>query len=96
MSPGIEEEERCGGPPTSPPSRLMKPPPSAREEERPVAVRPSHLLHTRGRRSGVVVAGASHLLARGRRSGVTQGRSEPPIAVSGVLLHELRMLANHD
>jgi hypothetical protein len=31
--------------------------------------RASHLLYTQGRRSGVVTAGASHLMARGRRSG---------------------------
>jgi hypothetical protein len=44
-----------------------------------------------------MMARASYLLhARGRRSGVAQGRSEPPVAVSGLLLHELYMLlANH-
>jgi hypothetical protein len=42
-----------------------------------------------------MVARASHLLARGRRSGAAQGRSEPPVAISGLPLHELRMLANH-
>jgi hypothetical protein len=44
----------------------------------------------------VVVARASHLLAaRERRGGVARGRSEPPVAVSGLPLRELRVLANH-
>jgi hypothetical protein len=55
----------------------------------------SHLLHTRGRRSGAVVARASHLMARGRRSGASRGRSKPLIVVSGLPLRELRVLANH-
>jgi hypothetical protein len=39
------------------------------------------------------VTRASHLLhTRWRRSGRTQGRSEPPVVVSGLPLHELRML----
>jgi hypothetical protein len=42
-----------------------------------------------------VATGASHLLARGRRSSAARGRSEPPIAVLGPPLRELRMLANH-
>jgi hypothetical protein len=48
----------------------------------------------RGRRSGVVAAKASHLLVRGRRRrGVARERSEPLVAVSGMPLHELLMLA---
>jgi hypothetical protein len=53
-----------------------------------VVARASHLLHTRGRRSGVVAARDSHLLVRGRRSGVTRGRNKPPIAVSGLASSE--------
>jgi hypothetical protein len=40
------------------------------------------------------MTGASHLLARGR-SGAARGSSEPLIAVLGLPLRELRMLANH-
>jgi hypothetical protein len=40
----------------------------------------------------VVMARASHLLARGRRKSPARGRSEPPVAVSGMLIRELRML----
>jgi hypothetical protein len=47
----------------------------------------------RGRRSGVVAATASHLLVRGRRRGVARERSEPLVAVSGMPLRELLMLA---
>jgi hypothetical protein len=59
-----------------------------------VAARASYLLHMRGRRTGVVAAVASHLVAQGR-SGAAQGRSKPPIVVSGLPLRELRMFANH-
>jgi hypothetical protein len=58
-------------------------------------------IHTRvirwSRRNSVAAVRASHLLAvRGRRGGVTRGRSsEPPVAISGLPLHELGMLANH-
>jgi hypothetical protein len=51
-----------------------------------VATGASHLV-AQERRSGVAVIGASHLIARGRR--------KSPIAVSGLPLHELRMLVNH-
>jgi hypothetical protein len=47
----------------------------------------------------IVAAGAADLLdTRGRRRVVlAQGRSEPPVAVSGLLLRDLRMLvAKHD
>jgi hypothetical protein len=63
---------------------------------RDVVVRAFYLLHARGRRSASAAAArASHLLARGRRSGAARGKSEPPIAVLDLLLHEPRMLANH-
>jgi hypothetical protein len=52
------------------------------------------LLLVQGRRSGAA-ARTFHLLVRGRRNGAARGRSEPFIAVSSLLLHELRMLANH-
>jgi hypothetical protein len=51
-------------------------------------------MHTRGSRSDVAAATASHLLTGGR-SGAARGRSEPPVAVSGQPLHKLRMFANH-
>jgi hypothetical protein len=60
-----------------------------------VAARASHLLHTLGRRSGAAATGASHLIAWGRRSGEARGRSKPPIAVLGLPLYELWVLANH-
>jgi hypothetical protein len=60
-----------------------------------VVARASHLLHTWGRRSGAMTAGASHLVAWGRRSDAARGRSKSPVAVSGLPLHELRVLANH-
>jgi hypothetical protein len=83
---GVEEEPL----PTSPPSR-----PSWRREESGVAAaRASHLLHTRGRRIGAVMAGASHLVAQGRRSGAARGRSKPPVVVSGLPFCELQVLAN--
>jgi hypothetical protein len=44
------------------------------------------------------MVGVADLLdARGRRSvALARGRSEPPVAVSGLLLHKLQMLlANH-
>jgi hypothetical protein len=59
------------------------------------AARASHLLHTCGRRSGAAAARASHLMVQGRRRGAAQGRSKPPVAVSGLPLRELRMLAKH-
>jgi hypothetical protein len=37
---------------------------------------------------GAAMARASHIL-------LARGRSEPPVAVSGLPLYELRMLANH-
>jgi hypothetical protein len=37
----------------------------------------------------VAAARASHLLARRERSGAARGKSEPPVAVSGLPLHEL-------
>jgi hypothetical protein len=46
-------------------------------------------------RSGAAVAGASHLVTRGRRSGAALGRSKPPVAVLGLPLYKLRMLANY-
>jgi hypothetical protein len=55
----------------------------------------SHLLHTRGRRSGAATAGASHLLVQGRRGGVARGRRKPPVAVSGLPLHVQGVLVNH-
>jgi hypothetical protein len=85
-SPGVEEEERCSGPPTSSPSHPMKPTPCARGRSGAAATGAYHLV-VRGRRSGAAAAGASHLVAR--------GRSKSPIAVSGLPLHELRMLANY-
>jgi hypothetical protein len=47
------------------------------------------------KRSGAAVVGASHLVVRGSRSSATQGRSKPPIAVLGLPLRELRVLANY-
>jgi hypothetical protein len=59
-------------------------------------IRASHLLHTRGRKSGVVATRDSHLLALGRRGGVDQGRSdEPPVAISDLPLCKLQILVNH-
>jgi hypothetical protein len=89
----VEEEEEEEPPLTSPMSRSMKPPPDAREEEWWAGA--SHLLHTRGRRSGAVAAGVSHLVARGRRSDAAQGRSKPPVVVTCLPLHDLQILANH-
>jgi hypothetical protein len=54
-----------------------------------MAARASHLLHTRERRSGAAATETSHLLAQGRRSNRARGRSEPPIAVSGLPLRAL-------
>jgi hypothetical protein len=80
-----EEEEEP--PPTSPLSR-----PSWRSDT--VVTGGSHLLHTRGRRSGAEAAGASHLLARGRRSGAARGRRKPPVAVLDLPLRVQGVLAN--
>jgi hypothetical protein len=86
----------CGEPPTSPPRVVRWKLLLVRERRSgAAAARTSHLLHTRGRRSDVAAAGASHLLAWGRRRSAARGRSEPPVALSGLPLHELRMLANH-
>jgi hypothetical protein len=85
----IDEEEEP--PPTSPQSRLSR----RREEKQCGDGCTSHLLHTRGRRSGAMMTGASHLMERGMRSGVARGRSKSPIAISDLSLHELRVLANH-
>jgi hypothetical protein len=66
------------------------------EEEPAPTSPPSHLSRRREEeRCGAVAAGSSHLLARGRRSGAAQGRSKPLVAVSGLPLRKLRMLANH-
>jgi hypothetical protein len=59
-----------------------------------VAVARSSHQHMQQRRSGVAAAEVFHLLARGR-SGAARGRSEPPVAVSGLPLCELQMLVNH-
>jgi hypothetical protein len=53
----------------------------------------------KGRRSGAVVARASHLMHAPpplwEEEQCGSRRSEPPVAVSDLPLHELRILANH-
>jgi hypothetical protein len=89
---GVEEEKEL--PPTSPSNHLMKPPPDVREEEwcggswsfpPPAYTREEE-------RCGSSWSFPPH---GARRSSVTRGRSKPPIAVSDLPLHELRVLANH-